>query len=383
MAIKSIAANKVRSFLTMLGVIIGVSAVITLVALGNGATKSITDNIQSLGTNMITISMGGRGSNRGVSEDDLMKFADKNKEIIEAVAPSINSNVTVKVGNENIDTTLVGTSEAFSTVRNTSVQNGRFINVLDVEKRQKVVLLGTYVSNELFPDSNPIGQRIKINGEIYTVVGVLEEKDDSTEQSQDDQVIIPYTTATRLVKNATISTFYVQAKTEDTVDAAMEKLDEMLLEEFKSEDAYRVFNQAAMLETITTTTQTLSMMLGGIAAISLIVGGIGIMNIMLVSVTERTREIGIRKSIGAKRKNILVQFLIESIVISCLGGIIGILLGIGFSSLLGSLLRIPASPSVSTVILSFSFSAMVGIFFGFYPANKASKLNPIDALRHE
>ncbi len=383
MALKSIAANKVRSFLTMLGVIIGVSAVITLVGLGNGATKSITDNIQSLGTNMITISMGGRGSNRGVSEDDLMKFADENKDVIEAVAPSINSNVTVKVGNNNIDTSLEGTNEAYSTVRNTSVQSGRFLNALDVNKRQKVVLLGTYVSNELFPDSNPLGEKMKINGDVYTVVGVLEEKQDSTEQSQDDKVIIPFTTAKRLVRNATISTFYVQAKTEETVDAAMTKLDEMLLEEFKSEDAYRVFNQAAMLETITTTTQTLSMMLGGIAAISLVVGGIGIMNIMLVSVTERTREIGIRKSIGAKRRNILVQFLIEAIVISCLGGIIGILMGMGLSNLLGSLLNIPAQPGISTIIMAFSFSAIVGIFFGFYPANKASKLNPIEALRYE
>lgn len=383
MALKSIAANKVRSALTMLGIIIGVSTVIIMVSLVQGSTKQVTERLQSMGTNMINVNVMGRGSTRTVSEKDLFEFAEKNSDVIECVAPIVNSYVTVKAGNKNISTSLEGTNEAYRTVRNTDVQQGRFLNALDVERRQKVALIGTYVAQELYGDKNPIGQQIKINGDLFTVVGLLEVKSNSTAQSGDDKVIIPYTTAKRLLRNSTIRNFSVQAKAPETVEQAMEVLQDFLFKVFNDADAYRVFNQADMLENINEATRSLTMMLGGIAGISLVVGGIGIMNIMLVSVTERTREIGIRKAIGAKRRNILQQFLIEAIVVSCAGGIIGILLGLVLTDVIGKGLNIPSQPSLTTMAVSFSFSVLVGVFFGWYPANKASKLDPIQALRME
>lgn len=383
MALKSIAANKMRASLTMLGIIIGVSAVIIMVSLVQGSTKQITDRLQSMGTNMISVIVMGRGSTRTVSETDLFSFAESNSSIIEGVAPVLSGSVTIKLGDKNASTSLEGSNEAYQTVRNINLQQGRFINALDVERRQKVALVGTYVAQELYADSNPIGQEIKINGELFTVVGVLEAKSNSSEGSEDDKVIIPYTTAKRLLRNANIRNFYVQAKTPDTVDQAMAALEEFMFKRFNNTDAYRVFNQADMLENINATTKTMTMMLGGIAGISLLVGGIGIMNIMLVSVTERTREIGVRKAIGAKRRNILGQFLIEAIVVSCLGGIVGILLGFVLSDVIGKALQITAQPSLAIIMISFLFSVFVGVFFGWYPANKASKLNPIEALRAE
>lgn len=383
MALKSIASNKVRAALTMLGIIIGVGAVIVMVSLVKGTTSQITERLQSMGTNMISVNIIGRGSSRMVTETELMDFAQKNSTIIEGVAPMINGSVTVKAGNKNLSTSLEGTNEAYKTVRNTNVQQGRFINTLDTERRQKVVLIGTYIAQELFPDSDPIGQDMKINGELFKVVGLLETKSNSTAQSQDDKVIIPYTTAKRLLRNSQIRSFYVQGKTTDTVEQAMTALQDFLFKVFNSTDAYRVFNQADMMESVNETTRTMTMMLGGIAGISLLVGGIGIMNIMLVSVTERTREIGIRKAIGAKRRNILQQFLIEAIVVSCLGGVIGVLIGISLTSLVAKLTQIPAQASLFTITISFSFSVFVGVFFGWYPASKASKLNPIEALRVE
>lgn len=383
MALKSIASNKIRAGLTMLGIIIGVASVITMVSLVEGSTSQVTAQLESMGTNLISVTINGRGSTRSVSEDELFEFAEKNSDVIEAIAPQISSSVTVKTGNKNIGTTLEGTNEAYRTARNTDVEQGRFLNALDVERRQKVVLIGTYVAQELFGQSTPLGQKIKINGEVFTVVGVLETKSNGTAQSGDDKVIIPYTTAKRLLRNSNIRTFSVQGKTPETVDQAMAVLQDFLYSVFHDSDSYRVFNQADILDSVSQVTGTMTMMLGGIAGISLLVGGIGIMNIMLVSVTERTKEIGIRKAIGAKRRNILQQFLIEAIVVSCIGGIIGILIGMGLSSLIGKFTGIPAQPSLFTTMMSFSFSALVGVFFGWYPANKASKLNPIQALRTE
>ncbi|MCX7843571.1 MAG: ABC transporter permease [Clostridia bacterium] len=383
MAIKSISGNKMRSSLTMLGIIIGVSAVIIMASLVQGTTRQITERLQSMGTNMINVNIIGRGSTRTVTDADLFQFQQNNSAIIEAVAPVLNGNVTIKFGNRNISTNIEGTNEAYETVRNTKVQEGRFINALDVERRQKVVLIGSYIANELFGGLSPIGQEIKLNGDLFTVAGVLEVKSNSSAQSTDDKVIIPYTTAKRLLRNAAIRNFYIQAKTPDKVDDAMTVLQEFLYRIFNSNDAYRVFNQADMLDSINETTRTMTMMLGGIAGISLLVGGIGIMNIMLVSVTERTREIGIRKAIGAKRKSILGQFLIEAIVVSCMGGILGIIAGIAASSLIGKAMQIQAETSALIITISFGFSVLVGVFFGWYPANKASKLNAIEALRVE
>ena len=383
MAIKSIAGNKIRAFLTMLGIIIGVCAVIVMVSLVQGSTKQITDRLQSMGTNMISVNIVGRGSTRFVSESAVFAFVKSKSDLISAVAPVINGTVTVKAGAVNVSTTLEGSNEAYESIRNIKMQQGRFFSAFDVEGRKKVALVGTYIQKKLYNGKNPVGQEIKVNGDVFTVIGVLEAKSTSSAKSADDKVIIPYTTAKRLLSNATISSYYMQAKTPETVDSAMTAIKAFLFKTLNNEDLYRIFNQADMLENINETTGTMTMMLGGIAGISLVVGGIGIMNIMLVTVTERTREIGIRKAIGAKRRSILVQFLIEAVVVSCIGGIVGVIFGIVFSKIIGKLMSLAPSVSIFTVAISFSFSVFVGVFFGWYPANKASKLEPIIALRTE
>ena len=268
MAIKSIAGNKVRAALTMLGIIIGVCAVIVMVSIVEGSTKQITDRLQSMGTNMITVNIIGRGSNRVVTEDDLFAFADKNNDVIECVAPLVSGSVTVKAGTKNLTTNLEGTNEAYQSVRNTNVQQGRFLNGLDVERRQKVVLIGTYIAQELFDSTTAgVGQQMKINGDVYKVVGVLETKSNNSAQSADSKVIIPFTTAKRLLRNASIRNFSIQAKTPESVDKAMEVLQSFLFKIYNNTDSYGVFNQADMLESINETTKTMTMMMGGIAGI--------------------------------------------------------------------------------------------------------------------
>ncbi|MCR4434559.1 MAG: ABC transporter permease [Clostridiales bacterium] len=384
MAIKSILGNKGRSFLTMLGVIIGVGAVIAAVSFAQGSTKNITDSVQGMGTNLIQIMITGRNSNRNVTYSQLQKLAEENSDIISAISPTISSSVKVKVGNKTGDTTLLGTNAEYESVKNMHVQRGRFLMSFDVDYMQKVALVGTALVSEVFEGSDPLGKTIKINGQEFTVVGVLEETDNGQDQSADDTVVIPVTVAQRLTKNAVIRSFAVQAATPETVDAAMEKLNTFLTAIYKDTKTFRVFNQAQMLQTLSTVTGTMTFVLAGIAAISLIVGGIGIMNIMLVSVTERTREIGIRKAIGAKRKSILVQFLIEALVVTGIGGIMGILFGVAVVKIVaGGLKIIPEVYSIPWIVMSFVISLAIGVVFGMFPAYKAAKLNPIEALRFE
>lgn len=383
MALKSIRSNKGRASLTMLGIIIGVSAVIVMVSLVQGSTNQITARLEAMGTNMISVMVFGRGSNRTIEVNEMLEFVADNSDHIESVSPFITDKEIVKSGSNNISTTIQGTNEAFKTVRNADVQQGRFFNAVDIERRQKVALIGSYVSQELFGTLNSVGQEIKIRGEIFQVIGLIEIKSNSSKDSEDDRIIIPYTTVQRLVRNTNIETYFIQAKNSETVDVAMKALEKFLMGIFSDTDSYYITNQADLLDQVNEITGTLTIMLGGIAGISLLVGGIGIMNIMLVSVTERTKEIGIRKAIGAKRSNILQQFLIEAVTVSCIGGIIGILFGFLLSSVIERITQIPATPSMSIVLISFSFSAFVGVFFGWYPANKASKLNPIQALRIE
>ncbi len=390
MAIKSILSNKVRSFLTMLGVIIGVGSVISAVAFAQGSTKSITDSIQGLGTNLIQISITGRNSNRDVSYADLQEFADEYSEDITAIAPMISGSTTVKVGTKTRSTTLYGTSPEYEIIKNTHVQSGRFLLSFDLDYMQKVAIIGTAVANDVFQGSNPVGQTIKISGQIFKVVGVLEQKENGQDQSSDDQVIIPVTVAQRLSRAAAIRNFSVQAATPEAVDVVMNNLNNFLANIYKSTDAFLVSNQAQMLDTLDNVTGAMMAVLGGIAAISLVVGGIGIMNIMLVSVTERTREIGIRKAIGAKRKSILVQFLIEAVMVTGIGGIIGVLMGMGvIKFVIGNLNKISSSLSIQPVysvqwmVVSFAISLATGVIFGLFPAYKAARLNPIQALRFE
>jgi len=384
MSIKSIMGNKMRSLLTMLGIIIGVGAVIIMISLVQGSTKSILDRLESMGTNMISVSLTGQKSSKVLAMTEMQALVDKNPKTLSAVAPTINSNVTIKAGTVNTTTSLIGTNEAYSTIQNTKVQaGGRFMSSMDVEERRNVAMVGDYVAKKLYPDSTAIGKEIKVNGQIFSIIGILEVKSTSTAGSTDDRVMIPYTTATRLLKNATVRSFSFQAVSSDVSAEALSVLNTYLTKELKNSDAFRVFNQADMLENVNQMTGTMTAMLGGIAGISLLVGGIGIMNIMLVSVTERTREIGIRKAIGARRKSILIQFLIESIVVSGMGGIIGIIIGVLGTWGIGKLVSISATPSFGTMLLAGGFSVAVGVFFGWYPANKASKLNPIEALRFE
>jgi len=390
MAIKSILSNKVRSFLTMLGVIIGVGSVIAAVAFAQGSTKSITDSLQGLGTNLISISITGRNSNRNITYEDLQKFSEENSNEVSAVAPQVSNNVTVKVGTKTRNTSMVGTSPEYETIKNIHVQSGRFLLSFDLDYRQKIAIIGTAVANDVFEGTNPVGQTMKINGQIYTVVGLLAEKAGGQDQSEDDQVIIPVTSAQRLSRASVIRNFSVQAATPEAVSSVMAKLEAMLQKTYNNTSSYRVFNQEEMLSTLDSITGIMMLVLGGIAAISLLVGGIGIMNIMLVSVTERTREIGIRKAIGAKRRSILIQFMIEAAMVTGIGGIIGVLMGLGvIKFVIGNLSKFNSSFSIQPVyslewiLISFGISLVTGIVFGLFPAYKAARLNPIQALRFE
>lgn len=381
MAVKSIGASKMRTFLTMLGIIIGVSAVIVLVSVVNASTSSITDSVESLGANSITVMLSRRNVSKDVTYEEMAALKEENPDIIEYVVPSISSqNVTVKYKNSNITSSVDGTTSEYLAVNNREVSTGRFITQSDAEKRRKVAVIGSFVARELFGFESPIGQDIKLNNEIYNIVGVLEEISDSEEGSQDDIILIPYTSGRLLFKTNKISSYTIWATSSENVETAVSTVKNYLFSIFKDEDEYSVISVASMMDAISSITTTMALLAGGIAGISLVVGGIGIMNIMLVSVTERTREIGIRKAIGAKRSSIMLQFLIEAIMVSAMGGIVGILIGIAGSVSLGNLMDLNAMPSVGIMAGAFLFSAVIGTFFGWAPASKASKLNPIDAL---
>lgn len=383
LALNGIVANKMRTLLTMLGIIIGVSAVIILVSVGKGTTASVTENIESMGTNLISVSVMGRGIDTSISYEEAMSLADKTG--VSGVAPVVSGSVTAKYGTKTMESLSVeGVNSDYQQVRSQGVESGRFILPLDVEHRQKVAVLGTDVVEEIFGSVNPIGESVQINGVDFRVVGILESKGSSMQGSGDEKIVIPVTTAQRMFKSQGVRNIYIGAETSDKVDVVVAQVETYLYNKFdKNEDAYRVFNQTEMLDTVADVSKSMTLMLGGIAGISLLVGGIGIMNIMLVTVTERTREIGIRKAIGAKRKDILRQFLFESATISGVGGIIGVLVGLGGNSLLSAAAGIETQSTVSILVIAFSFSLVVGVFFGLYPASKASKLKPVDALRFE
>lgn len=380
MALSSIMSNKMRSVLTMLGIIIGILSVIVLVGIGQGTTKNIQSQIQGLGTNLLTVNI--RNSrNKSITADEIASLESGG--FIKEIAPVVSSNSTVKAGILSDSYSVEGSEPAYEEIRNVSIDIGRFISDNDIANRYKVAVIGTDIADNILGTRDVVGKTIQINRNNFTVVGLLESQGSSIAGSNDEKIIIPISTAERLFKTTSVSTFYIEAVSSDTVDSASTQLNTFLLKKYGSTDDFKVFNQTDLLTTVSSTTNTLTMMLGGIASISLFVGGIGIMNIMLVSVTERTREIGIRKAIGAKRRNILIQFLIESVVLSVLGGIIGILMGFFVSNLLTRFAKLSISISPNVVLLSFSFAMAVGVIFGMYPANKASKLKPIDALRYE
>ncbi len=380
LAIKNIRSNKLRSALTMIGIIIGISSVIVLVGMGSGSTQKITSQVQSLGTNLISANTASNGSKQFTLDDV------KNVEAIQGidkVAPIISTSTTVKVDKNSQNASVTGTTSNFLDIRNMSIGEGRFIADLDVDYRGKVAVLGSNIASQLYGFTDPVGKNINIKGNTYEVVGVLKSQGSSMGSNTDDMVIIPSTTAIGLAGTRNVQNLYIKALDQNNVDALTNEINGYLNNFFKSTDnSNRVMSQKQLLDTMSSITSTMTYLLGGIAAISLIVGGIGVMNVMLVSVSERTKEIGIRKALGGSRKDILIQFLIEALVLSSLGGIAGVLFGLGLGWLVTAL-GMSMSFSLPIVIVAFSFSLAVGIVFGIFPAYKASKLKPIDALRFE
>lgn len=384
MALRTVVSNPMRSILTMLGVIIGVGSVVALVAIGQGSTAKVTDEISGLGTNLLVVNINSTGRATQLNYDELMQLEQFPE--FNWVAPTISKgNSTIKYETTSSTYPVVGTNDRYGSMNKANMASGRFISEADLEFRNNVVVLGSDVSKTFFGFLDPVGQEIKVDGVVFTVIGVMEQKGKNINNtSMDTTVIMPLSTAQRQFKLGSLRTTYVEAKSKDDVALAEQTLKEYLYYKFKSDTGYEILNQNEMLKTQEAVASQMSYMLAGIACISLLVGGIGIMNIMLVTVSERTREIGIRKSIGAKRRNILFQFLVESVVLSGLGGVIGLLLGIGASAVIERINSgMPTQVSWWVSTAAFVFSVLVGIVFGLYPANKASKLRPIDALRFD
>jgi putative ABC transport system permease protein len=380
MALKSIKGNKLRSILTMLGMIIGVSSVIVLVSIAQGSSKNVTSQINQLGTNLLTVST--FDTNVTLTDEKINELSKVDG--VKEVSPVVTGRVNVKKDRTTSQVTMTGTNAAYSDVRDTKVSAGRFITDLDIEYRQKVAVIGSSTATTFFGTEDPVGQYLQIEGTSYKVVGVLVSKGSSMGQGGDNTVIVPLSTGQRLIGSTTISTVYLKGESENQMDAVMNLVETKMASLFPGQtDSYSVTNQQDVMDTMSSVSDTMTLMLGGIASISLLVGGIGIMNIMLVSVSERTKEIGIRKAIGAKRRDVLVQFLIEAVVLSGVGGIIGIISGLGIGKLVSSLFSLSVSFSSNVILFSFLFSLVVGVVFGVFPANKASKLNPIQALRYE
>ncbi len=396
-SLRALRANKLRSALTMLGMIIGVAAVIAMVGIGNGATASITSQIQGLGSNLLTVSSGqsnsggvrgGAGSSNTLTMTDVTKIQIGTA--VKAVAPVASSNAQVVLGSGNTSTSITGTTADYEVIKNVTLASGRYITQNDVDSSARVAVLGPTVVTNLMGDANAsvIGKIIKINNVPFQVIGVTTATGSTGFMSSDDMITAPITTVqARLIGKKNVRSILVSASSADLMQTAQDQITAALHKAHKIQpgknDDFTVQNQADMLATMTGVTQTLTMLLGGIAGISLLVGGIGIMNIMLVSVTERTREIGIRKAIGAKGMDILLQFLIEAVVLSVFGGGIGIALGYGGSNLAGQALKMSTSISMTSVFVAFGFSAAIGILFGVFPARKAAAMDPIDALRYE
>jgi putative ABC transport system permease protein len=407
-AIRALSANKVRALLTMLGIIIGVAAVISLMSVGRGAQAAVTNQIQGLGTNLLFIRPGstqqggvraGQGSAQSLSLDDAQAIGEQ-VDSVAGVAPEVGGFAQLVAAGQNWSTRVTGTTEDYPDVRNFHVADGDFFSRQQVDSRSAVVVLGSSVAQNLFGDLDPVGESVRISvggrgGVSFRVIGVMETKGGSGQGNQDDQVFVPLTayqtrlTPTRTVRGSyQVSTINVQVADAKLMDAATQDIGDVLRQRHRvTQDDFTIQSQADYLNTAAQVTGIMTILLGAIAGISLVVGGIGIMNIMLVSVTERTREIGIRKAIGARRRDILLQFLVEAAVVSLLGGLIGMAIGIGLAHLLSGIplngQKLTTLVTPDAVLLSVTVSAAVGLFFGIYPATRAARLRPIEALRYE
>lgn len=377
LAVRSTLANKMRSFLTMLGIIIGVVSVVMLMSIAESTTSSITDAISSMGSDLLTVM---------VTDDDVKLKSDDYIELtqydaIKGVAPYLTINGTARSGSEYVSASGIGVTAEYQEIADLALQAGRGIQPTDLEWRTNVAVIGTEIAEELFESYDVIGKTFQMSNRTFTVVGLLEESGTDFTGSLDARVLIPLTTAQRISDSASVSTCYVQAASSNDVALAQSMTEALLYAKTGDEDAYSVLNMAALLDTLDSVMSKVSLMLGGIAAISLLVGGIGIMNIMLVSVAERTREIGIRKAIGARRADIMSQFLIEACTLSILGGLIGLgvsALGLRAFGLIANLnVRLEWSAAVGALL----FCVLIGVIFGSYPASKASRMTPIDALQ--
>ena len=383
LAISNLLFDKMRSILTMLGIIIGVAAVIILISLMNGLIGMVEDQFADFGTDTITVSVQDRGGSRSLDEDDIEELCQENTDAIKNYTPNVTVQATLKVGGDDLTSSVSGVNEEYNKIIEIDLEEGRFFNYNDISRKKKVCVIGTYIESELFGLNSALGESIKINGESFNVVGVRAETDDSLSGSSDDVIYIPYTSAVNLSSSGFIGSYTIRAASTDTVDAAKTVIESFLDNRVGDSDYYNVTSMKDMLDMMNEMMGTMQTLLVCIAGISLLVGGIGIMNIMLVSVTERTREIGIRKSLGAKSKDIMSQFVIEAGTVSGVGGLIGIVVGSILAIVAGQLLGLSTYPSAAAIAVSFSVSVGIGIIFGYLPAKNAAKLNPIDALRHE
>jgi len=401
-ALRALEVNRTRSALTMLGIIIGVAAVIAMVAVGSGATARIQEQIQSIGSNLIIVLPGsissngvrlGSGAVVTLTEDDAKAIAAECPSV-SAVAPTVRGGVQVVYGNNNWATTAQGVTPDYMTIRDYTMMFGQFFTDQDVDAAGKVAVLGETVAQNLFGDSDPTGQVVIIKNVPFTVVGVLTPKGQSpTGQDQDDIILLPISTAkgkvlgTNQANAKAVGSLMVQAIGPQAIDQAQQEMESLLRERHRIlpglDDDFTIRNLTEVFAAQETSAQVMSILLGAIASVSLIVGGIGIMNIMLVSVTERTREIGLRQAVGAKTRDILSQFLVEAVTLSLVGGIIGIVVGLAASWLISYFAQWSTVVSPLSIIMAFVFSALVGVFFGYYPARKAAFLDPIEALRYE
>jgi putative ABC transport system permease protein len=401
-AFRGLAANKLRSALTILGIVIGVAAVVALMGIGNGATSNITSQIASNGTNLLNIQSGRsqRPSPGAQMAQTFLTYKDYQALVttltdVAGIAPAYQSSYTVTMGTTSSTLSVIGVTEDYVNVHSYTVASGRNITATDDSKQKQVAVIGATTAEDLFPSTDPLGQTIKINDKSFTIVGVLASKGSSGFDNQDDLILIPLNTGyaklfgSNAIRNSEkiVSAIAVSASSAETVDSVSSQITFVLRHQHHlatdDDDDFRISNQAELLETLSSVSSTMTTFLGAIAAISLLVGGIGIMNITLVSVSERTREIGLRKAVGAQKNHILFQFLVETMTLSILGGVLGILIGSGIAWGVTAAGLITSQVTASSILLSFTFAVLIGLFFGIYPAYRAANLHPMEALRSE